>query len=235
MLSHRLRRAAGAFGGGIELVGMSGQSTSSNIEPTIPLNALTGGLDTEPSEGDIVIVGITHNYFSNRTFTSVTAGFTKAADLFAVDSYRTNFAVFYKVMGATPDLSFVPNVGQSVNTNAVVIVLRGVDPVTPLDVSVQSNERSNGGVPLVPEITSVNDGCMIVALCAASAQVFGLVNFTAPSEMIDIRNQGNSSNRAGVCRFSQLSAGTFTSRSFGGGGTSTTNSNACAVLALRPN
>lgn len=234
MLSHRLRRAAGAFGRGIELVGMSGQFTSSNITPTIPLNALTGGLDTEPSEGDIVIVGITHNDGTNRTFTSVTAGFTVAADLFGSDTYDTNFGVYYKVMGATPDLSFVPNVGVTINTSAVVIVLRGVDAATPLDVSVQSNGRSNGGVPLVPEITPVTDGCMIVALCAASGGG-ALVDFTAPSEMIDIRNQGGSFNKAGVCRFSQLSAGTFTSRSFGGGFASALYSNACAVFALRPN
>ena len=234
MFRHKLRRAAGAFGGGIELVGMSGQFTSSNRTPTIPLNALTGGLDTEPSEGDIVIVGITHNNSTNQTFTSVTAGFTVAADLYGNDTYDTNFGVYYKVMGATPDLSFVPNVGIIINTSAVVIVLRGVNAATPLDVSVQSNERSNGGVPLVPEITPVTDGCMIVALCAASG--WGtLVDFTAPSEMIDIRNQGGSFNKAGVCRFSQSVASTFTSRSFGGGNSSTANSNACAVFALRPN
>ena len=102
----------------------------------VPLTSLSDGLDTAPSEGDVVVA-----YFSVGNNTSIAMaidGYTVLADIRANDTYDVELLVAYKIMGATPDtsLTLVGGTKDARFAGAVVVkVYRGVDLTNPIDVT----------------------------------------------------------------------------------------------------
>ena len=160
--------AAGAAQSGISYVGgtiASAPNTSTN--QTVSLTSLAGGSDTEPSTGDIVVVyyGVATNG-SNEDLSFISSGYTEIADLFQNDSYAGNLLVGYKVMGATPDTSVTcrtPTSTTSWGPVMAVMVWRGVDTDTPLDVTSTTFSSSNTLLIDPPAITPVTDGAVIIS------------------------------------------------------------------------
>lgn len=86
----------------------------------LALTSLSGGTDTAPKEGDIVVIAVSTAATSN-TFLAVT-GYTQIASLFAEDTYDTNLWVGYKIMGATPDTSVtIPACASSADAQTAAI------------------------------------------------------------------------------------------------------------------
>lgn len=75
----------------------------------------------------------------------ITAGYTEVADLFANDTNETNFGVYWKVMGASPDTSATVDGLGGIDTSvaAVCMVFRGVSTTTPMDISLVGGTTLN--------------------------------------------------------------------------------------------
>lgn len=162
--------AAGLGSGGIEFVGRkSGVGAGTGI--TLDLTTLAGGIDTQPREGDIVILTQAVHGFGiiNYDMTVTTSGYTEEADMLVINTNTTHLGVHYKVMGSTPDTQVVtPQYNTNVAHVTIALVFRGVDTTTPLDVSTTTSSNTNTADINPPAITPVTDGSAIVVCGAAS-------------------------------------------------------------------
>jgi hypothetical protein len=146
---------------------VGGVTHSGSVSPgstaSTTLHTLTGGLATAPSEGDLVIVALTQAGTADVTQTMSTAGYTKFAEVYSNDGFDTNLAVFWKVMGSTPDSSAV-SAGVTGTVPAMAVhVWRGADPTTPFGTP-QTATGINGGNPDPPAVTPDMPGQVIIVV-----------------------------------------------------------------------
>ena len=121
--------------------------------------------------GDLVIVAggcIPWSTSSDPTVGAVTSGYTRVTKL---KSGYLSFAVDYKIMGETPDTAVT--VGGSdysaYGDGVVILVYRGVNTTTPLDVTATTAhvyDSASPGTPNNPSITPTTEGALIVPLVA---------------------------------------------------------------------
>jgi len=160
--------------------GTTGYGESSPYD--ISLTTLTGGTDSSPSTGDIVVINWGVYRGSNQTMTVNTSGYTQVADLYANDTTDTNLGCAYKIMGATPDT--VVNVNGSGaatgGANAVIQVWRGVDVTTPMDATPTTATGVNTTYSQNPSITPVTSGAVII-IAAGNGTNSSLTVSTTPS------------------------------------------------------
>ena len=168
----------------ITFVGMAtanGNGSTSGF--TASLTALTGGSDTSPSEGDIVIATQARPSGSNNlaSMSVSTSGYTEIASAWADDSRDSNIKQWYKIMGATPDtaVSFSGTSSQDPRL-AIALVFRGVDLTTPLDVTAETATGGDTSRPSPASITPSTSGSLIVVSCCSS--FFTARTFIDPSE-----------------------------------------------------
>lgn len=105
-------------------------------------------------ENDLVIVLSTSDGTTQNLPTGYTAGQNGTGG-------SPNYRWSYKRMGPTPDTTVAGLSGTSVH---IAAVFRNVDPTTPLNVTSPTVSVGGSGMPNPPAITTVSDGCMIVAL-----------------------------------------------------------------------
>jgi len=152
-------------------------STSNDV---VSINGtLTGGTNTSPLEGDLVIVAIELCGTADKSYRI--SGFTQLVDLYANDTEDSNFQVGYKFMGATPDTSVTITGGSGSTADALAVavhVWRNVDPTTPLDVTATTSSQLNTGIPNPPAITPVTAGAQII-VAAGTAHTGGVDTFGA--------------------------------------------------------
>lgn len=183
----------------LEYVGgrtQSGSGTTSNI--TVSLTGLSGGTDTEPLEGDIVIIAIELCGTSDKSYRI--SGYTEIADLYANDTEDSNLQVGYKFMGATPDTSasITGGTGSTADAYAISIhVWRNVDSTTPLDVTPTTISQINTGIPNPPAITPTTSGAQIL-VAAGTAHTGGTDTFGASYLDNFLTVGGNDDNDATV-------------------------------------
>lgn len=149
----------GGGSGGISFVGGAIQASGGSIS----LTSLTGGSDTSPQEGDLVICARVLNYHNDQVFTP-SAGATIISDDFATDSTSVNFASSYKIMGATPDTTAALTASNANSSVICALVFRGVDQTTPLDVTPTVFSAANHYNTRFPAITPVTSGAVIVGV-----------------------------------------------------------------------
>lgn len=120
--------------------------------------ALPSGLE----ENDIVVFIGGHNGTGTSGFGSAEiTGYTTIERSQTGDLSRY---VGYKVMGATPDTTIdlgAASSSGSTNGGIVIGAFRNVDTTTPLDVTSTTSTTANSAD--CPAITTVNNGCMILA------------------------------------------------------------------------
>ena len=216
---------------GSKTVGWGGTTSNS----VISLTDLTGGTDTAPQDGDLVLIG----YFAGTSTGSpvlsfVTSGYTAPVSLFAEDTADTTTVMGYKLMTATPDTSVtVSGTGSGSHAGRLaVMVFRGVDPSTPLDVTTTTATGINGGRPTPPAITPTTPGAVIVMFGGSGSQapaVFG----SGVSNFITQFQTDTVSITVGAGMHSWVS-GTYTPAQWTGNTASTQASWASATFALRP-
>lgn len=156
----------------------SGAGTINNIP--ISLTGLTGGTDTSPQPGDLVIVTIELCGTTNKTYRI--SGYTPIADLYANALEDSNPQVGYKFMGGIPDSSVTITGGTDSVADgyaAIVHVWRNVDFSSPLDVAVTTNTQAGTGIPNPPSILPITAGSVILVI-AGTAHSGGADTFAAP-------------------------------------------------------
>lgn len=137
-------------------------------------------------QNDLVIVAyaIGDNDNLNFDMAVVTAGYTEVADLFADDTQECNLGVFWKVMGATPDTSVTVDGlgGTDAAVAAVVMIFRGVNTTTPMDVTPTTATAINTMHPNPPSIDHLNPSGLWTVIAGASGHTLaGTGTYTFPT------------------------------------------------------
>lgn len=208
--------------------------TTSNV--TIFIDDLLGGLASAPAAGDLVIVYFATGSSVNRDL--VVSGYTEIVELYSNDGGDTNLAVAYKFMGGTPDVSFTLTGGtfSTADAGAVAVqVWRGVNSVTPLDVTQTTATGINSVLCNPPAITPTTSGAVIVSGGAGahnrSAGTFSSSNLTG---FISALGDDNTDLTIGL-GYHVWTSGAFDPAAFTFSSTDSTNFSWAAVtLALRP-
>jgi hypothetical protein len=230
MLWHTLMGANAA--GGLQYVGGRYQNVFSDT-PTCSLTGLSGGIDSTPSVGDIVIATITVRSFSS-TITCTTAGYTALANLYSSATNRNGLGCFYKVLStAETTVSF----STGLSTNGVSFachVWRNVNPTTPIDVT--TTTLTSTGIVNSPPITTVTNKCVILAVGSSSGLggSYPLSLPTLPSGMDNlVRGESSDAHAIAIASFLLNDAGSFDPPEFGGFSTLSENGSCSATIALR--
>ncbi len=242
MLHHVLRGSGGAS---VAYVGGAGASyNGTNLTYSVSLASLTGGIDTQPREGDFVIA-ITSMTWFNATDNSpsiTTAGFTSAgteADGAPGDRY-VDCALYYKVMTAVPNTTITAESSGSTSygSSTSVHVWRNVDTVTPLDVTPTSTSSNTTAVPNSPSITPVTSGSVILS-CVASTADATPTDFTTPTDFgnaVKTKSDGASGVYESITGIASIAwpGGAYDPPAWTGGETDSTMAMAAFTVALRP-
>lgn len=167
ILAERLRGVQLRSSNGIEFVGsyvLGYAGTTSAKE--VSLISLTGGIATQPSEGDIVVCVVGASEFYGRGDAYLPTGYTQLYYGKATDTRIAKIRVCYKIMGSTPDTSLRIAGGtedQDFAGVCGVMVFRGVDLTNPFNVSILTAAITNTAKPNPPAITPTTNGAIIVS------------------------------------------------------------------------
>jgi hypothetical protein len=215
-------------------VGTAG--TTSNI--TVSLTTLTGGTNSSPQAGDLVIVSFVTNPADTGRISYRISGYTQIADLYANDTERVQLQVGYKIMGSTPDTSVTITGGSADVDQAIAVAIqvwRNVDPTTPFDVTRTTSTRTNTVDPDPPSITPVTSGVVIVVAGGGGHNTSGTFTSGDLSNFVTENASDTHDATVGMGSYNWTS-GTFDPVLWGFTGTDSTNYAAAAVtMALRPN
>lgn len=207
----------------------------------IALTGLSGGTDSSPSEGDLVIVAFCCAGTVDMNLAIDTAGYTDVAELYANGTRDANLLVGYKFMGASPDASVTVSGGEA-NRGAVaaIHVWRSVDSGTPLDVSATTATGTGTGQPNPPSITPISTGAVVIAVGGGSGPSGMEANFTQ-SELSNFITESEGNNdvagnvvtaTVGMGSFA-WSSGAFNPAAWTGGSTDAGDSWTAISIALR--
>jgi len=222
----------------LEFVGGVALNSSATQTPSYSLTGLSGGLDSAPSVGDIVIACIAFTNRINRDIQCTTSGYNKVVDLYVNNDLDCQLGVFYKILSAA-DTSVQFNLGTSTPSLFTVHVWRNPNTGTPLDVTPTTATAFNTGVPNAPSITTVTDNTIVIAVGAGAGNTDSPmeVNPTAPSGMGNFYQTLTSAAGAiAIASISRETAGAYDPPVFGGfTGDADNEKSSCAVtIALRP-
>jgi len=173
-----------------------------NTDVSVSLTALTGGSDSAPTAGDLIIFAYNVADADNVDLDQVcnTAGFAEIADLFGNGTNDANLGVYWQIH--TSDTAVVGEGsagGTDTAIQGVVMVFRGVDTGTPFDVTGTTATGTTGGTPAPPAINWSTAGTwtVIVGANAHTANVNG--TFTAPTNYTtDFLTVGNQDTADGI-------------------------------------
>ena len=193
-------------------------------------------------QGDIVVVstGFGSTTSSAPTCSGNNSGaYTGAgAHAYADDAQDTNYRMFYKVQGATPDTSLT--IGRQNNAayggGAAVQVWRGVDTSTPLDVTGTPATTTNSPRGNPPSVTPTTSGAVVIA-GGAGTQGTGGSAITVPSGMSDGVTAFCDGTTSDVCAWIASAAwtsGAYDPPAWTDGAGSSSNSAAAQTIAIRP-
>lgn len=164
----------------ISFVGSAENSATDGGNVTVDISGIS------MAENDLVIVAYSEGDAADTDYdmATVTAGYTQVADLFSNDGADTNLGVFYKFMGGTPDSSVEVDGHGGTNTAvaAVVMVFRGVDTTTPMDVAATTATGGDTFNANPPSINHNNPSGLWVVIAGASAHSLGgATTYTFPT------------------------------------------------------
>lgn len=185
----------------------------------VSLTDLSGGIDTQPSTGDLVLIGYAVGTTGGSNYDEQMTGYTRHQDLFESEStFNANLAVYYKFMGGTPDTTATfPPTGTLARAGAITIqVFRGVLSSV-FDVTTTTNTADNFGRPTPPPITPSSEDSVIVCIGSASHNN----TFTNGQLSNFLTDAGSDTYNATIgSGIYEWTSGTFTPSQFGGGSTS---------------
>lgn len=212
---------------------------------SLSLTALTGGIDTQPQEGDYIIALTTNGSSTLGTPYYVTISGNNSgaythligSEQFANDTNEIGSRVYAKIQGSSPDTSLDHSGSRFSNDGATLIVhvWRGVDPNSPLDTASVAALGTNGSLPNPPAITPNTPGAIVVvtgggvaADCSADFTTSGLSN------VVQTFSGAGPEETRGLIGSVTWSSGAVNIDTFGGMATGTSDAWTAFVLALRP-
>jgi hypothetical protein len=223
--------------------GTSGGGTGASYNVSLS-GTLTGGSNSSPSQGDLIVVCAAHGATASSapTCSGNTSGAYQPvhAALYSNDTWDTNMRTFYQFAGVTPDTTLT--IGRTNNTTfggaTVVHVWRGVDPTTPIDVTANTNSANNQSAsrPNPPSHTPSTADAVVIA-CGAGMQTTAGAAFTIPSGMANGVSQhfdGSTSDIGTFISSFDWVSGAYDPAAVTGGTTNASSSNASATFSLRP-
>lgn len=220
--------------------GVAGSRAGSTSTTSQSLTSLTGGSDSAPQEGDLVVVTVGVGSQGRNPDCAISGWSTVGTQLsITVDTYDTSLQVSYKFMTSSPDTSVtIPSSGNIADGQAWAIhVFRGVDPTTPLDVAVVTATGNNTARFDAGPITPTTAGAWVL-ICGAGAASSNTTAYTAPSGYTTNWRQANGADtndcQVGAGYYTGWTSGEHNPGVVGGGSTNTANSWAAFTLALRP-
>lgn len=214
---------------GSQAYNRSGSTTAVNVT-----FSLTGGTNTTPQAGDLVVLAIALGAAATTLMTAP-AGYTQIAMFASNDTYDSVLYVGYKVMGATPDTTFpIPSALSTSNSQmAVVFVWRNFDASSPLDVTSTVATGVNSRLADPPSITPVTSLSVIMAIgaCAYSGTVVSFTNAT----LTGFVSTGGSDTYDGAlgAGYFNWTSGTYDPSAFSITGSTTSDSWTALTLAIR--
>lgn len=225
----------------IQFVGRTsaGRNGNANATTTQSLTGLTGGIASQPAEGDYVFV-VCVSGSQGRNPSAAISGYSTIGTQLNVTSttYDTSLQVSYKKMTSTPDTSItIPAQGNVADAQArCVMVFRGVDPNTPFDVTSVSATGTTTTNFDAAAITPVSAGAWVVIAGGGSSATTG--NYTAPTDFSTNweTNNGSDTNdaSAGMGYYDGWTSGSVNPAATTGGTAISTASWAAWTFALRP-
>jgi hypothetical protein len=192
----------------ISYVGGATGVSVGNTDVSVSLTALTGGSDSAPVDGDLVIFAYNIADADNADLVPAcnTAGFTSVADLFGNGTQDANLGVFYKFMTATPDTTVVGEGilgGTDTAIQGAAMAFRGVKPVAsggPFDVASTTATGTTVGDPDPPSIDTTGAAGIWTVIVGACAHIAGTGGtFTGPTNYTtDFITVGNDDTADGI-------------------------------------
>jgi hypothetical protein len=186
---------------------------------------------------DLVIVALTIAGTADKSYRI--SDYTQALDNYADDTFDTNLQIGRKFMGVTPDttVTITGGTGSTADGGAVAIhAWRGIDTTTPLDVTTQSINEINTGIPN-PPATTPSTANSVILVAAGSAHNGGTDTYTAAqlANFLTVGQGGNTNDATvGLGSFDWVS-GSFDPNAFTWSQTDSTSfSTISATLTLRP-
>ena len=213
-----------------------------NASSALSVNfALTGGSDSVPAAGDLVVVTcVTGSAAGNPAMAVATpAGYTALGQLNqSAVTADTSMNTSYKRMGGTPDTAVtIPGTTNNAWGEAYSIqVFRGVDSTTPMDVAAVSAGGTGTGRPDPGSITPITSGAWVV-ICGGGAAGAG-ANYTAPANyttnFITANGADTTDAMVGSGYWTGWTSGAENPATYTGGTTGANDSWTAYTLALRP-
>jgi len=217
---------------GGQVGGRAGSTSTTNIT-----FALSGGSDTTPQAGDLVVIGCAVGS-QGRTPACAISGYTAGTQQDANGTtYDTSLNKSYKFMGLTPDTTFtLPSTGNIADAQRYTVqVWRGVDPANPFDVADVVATGTATGRPNPGSITPTTSGA-VVGIIGAGAAGTGAA-YTAPANYTTNFLTGTTADTNDAMigsGYRSWTSGAEDPAAYTGGTTNAADSWAAFTYALRP-
>jgi hypothetical protein len=179
-------------------VGLNNSGSVNGGSYTISFNPSFGFTGTIAANDVAILAAVVEHSTVEPTIQS--GGWTSAVVVEANDSYDARMAVYYKVLTGT-ETGVTVNATGDTNAAAagVLMVFRGVDTTTPLDVTPTSNTTINSGIPEFVSVTSSTSTVGKILIGAAgSAHARGSVLYTVPDGVYEQFKSGASNDSGDV-------------------------------------
>ena len=218
-------------------------NTGTGASYTVNLSGtLTGGSNSSPSVGDLILVftGEANGASVTSTCSGNTAGSysTIRAHQNVADTHDANLDSFYKFAGATPDTTLTITRGNNNTTYGsatVVHVWRGADSANPFNVTPTVASSANGSAANPAAITPTSAGSMIV-YCGHASQLAasGTVYTTAGTYPISVKGDGSTGDSIVMAsHYTAWTSGSYDPAAFAGSTTATTLGWVAVTIVLK--
>jgi hypothetical protein len=160
-------------------VGSRSANASNGADATIDLTSIS------LAENDfVIIIGNRASSTTGVAPTTSSSGWTQLATGTSDNTVATGSTIWYKIMGATPDTSFVVQ-GSGVASDGatgVALAFRGLDATTQIDATTTSASATGTKFPTFTSITSSANDRVLVLIGAAAAGTQGVLTYNIPAD-----------------------------------------------------
>jgi hypothetical protein len=218
-----------------------GANNGGNVTLTFSNLRDTSGAQPTLQQGDVVVCAYACSGTADHAMSTSSSDWTEVSpEAYADGTIDTNLAVYYKVMGASPDTQFVGvgPTGASNGTIGVAMAFRGLNSAV-LDVAVPTPATGTAtSVPNAPSIAPSTAGAWIVVVGAGAAGAgasYSNSDLSSGSNHFRTGNHPETNDIAiGMGFKSDWVSGAFDPAAWTGGNVNASNSWAAFTLALKP-
>lgn len=215
-----------------------GGRSDSVASTTISLTGLTGGIDSEPQAGDVVVLAIAQGVDAGTVNNLSVSGYSNSVSQAVTSQSGDNLYVtlVYKVLTASDTEATVTNLDPA-QGSVVVHVWRYVDNTTPVDVTRTLNTTSNA-LPANPTIVPNTFGAQILSIVAIGSDITNRTWTNSSLDFVfsaaDDSTTGNESHVGIGARPTKWAGSAYTPPAWTTDDSDPTYASASITFALRP-